>query len=93
MFGSRLSAAESGRETRRLIMKSLLLADITDAELTNDLNKAGTPFLACRYGYHAECTAFIAKNHGLRAAYLLVGEVVDKPIGAFCDWCSAAVSC
>ena len=92
MFGSRLSAAESGGEIRRLIMKSLLLADIADAELTNDLNKAGTPFLACRYGYQAECTAFIAKNHGLRTAYLRFGEVVDKPIGAFCDWCSAAVS-
>ena len=58
-------------------MKSLLLADITDAKLTNDLNKAGTPFLACRYDYHAECTAFIAKNHGLRTAYLRVGKVVD----------------
>ena len=65
MFGSKLSAAEKGREIRRLIMKSLLPAEKTDAELMNGSEKADTPLSVHGNGQHAKCTRFIAKTHGL----------------------------
>tara|TARA_S200000501_G_C20164342_1_gene457302 strand:+ start:175 stop:381 length:207 start_codon:yes stop_codon:yes gene_type:complete len=68
MFGSRLSAAGKGREIRRLILKSFLPAEKTDAELMNGLEKADTPLLVHGNGQYANCTGFIAKTHGLRTA-------------------------
>ena len=68
MFGSRLSAAGKSRKIRRLIIKSLLPAEKTDAELMNGLEKSDTPLLVHGNGQHAKCKGFIAKTHGLRTA-------------------------